>query len=411
MWDTIQKLEYRKKANIPEAAEELQQRLSDRVLLPLPGIHGEKLFLTGISKLRKRSDDLTALYERQSLPWGVRDILLLDAYASATIEGARTTVAQVRRSFDNPKTKDDRMVINAITGSDYAYKYPITEKNIRRLWDKVVDGVCENPQHQGILYRDGMVYIGNSGRVIHIPASPEQLPELMQKWFSYRETTTEDALIASFAAHFYFVYIHPFCDGNGRTSPEQLPELMQKWFSYRETTTEDALIASFAAHFYFVYIHPFCDGNGRTARIVNASQLYHSGYRKMKRLPLSSAINAQLGGYYGSLRDSEICLSGPDGQWMDLSPFVSYMQDAFERCLIDTALSRNTLSEGETMILERMNKNGPGAEITVRKAAKILDRSTSATRTILMGLVEKGYFTLDTSHATYIFRLQQHIPE
>ena len=63
------------------------------------------------------------------------------------------------------------------------------------------------------------------------------------------------------------------------------------------------------------------------------------------------------------------------------------------------------------MILERMNKNGPGAEITVRKAAKILDRSTSATRTILMGLVEKGYFTLDTSHATYIFRLQQHIPE
>lgn len=364
MWDTIQKLEYRKKANIPEAAEELQQRLSDRVLLPLPGIHGEKLFLTGISKLRKRSVDLTALYERQSLPWGVRDILLLDAYASATIEGARTTVAQVRRSFDNPKTKDDRMVINAITGSDYAYKYPITEKNIRRLWDKVVDGVCENPQHQGILYRDGMVYIGNSGRVIHIPASPEQLPELMQKWFSYRETTTEDALIASFAAHFYFVYIHPFCDGNGRT-----------------------------------------------ARIVNASQLYHSGYRKMKRLPLSSAINAQLGGYYGSLRDSEICLSGPDGQWMDLSPFVSYMQDAFERCLIDTALSRNTLSEGETMILERMNKNGPGAEITVRKAAQILDRSTSATRTILMGLVEKGYFTLDTSHATYIFRLQQHIPE
>ena len=49
MWDTIQKLEYREKANISEAKQELQDRLSNRVELPLPGIHGEKLFLTGAS--------------------------------------------------------------------------------------------------------------------------------------------------------------------------------------------------------------------------------------------------------------------------------------------------------------------------------------------------------------------------
>lgn len=364
MWDTIQKLEYRAEANILEAQQELQERLSDRVELPLPGIHGEKLFLTGASKLRKRSAELTALYEKQALPWGVKDVLLLDAYSSATIEGARTTVAQVRKSFDNPKTKDDIMVINAIAGSDYAYKYPITSKNIRRLWEKVVDGVCENPQKKGTLYRDGMVFIGNSGRIIHTPAAPDLLPELMDKWFTYREADREDALTASFVAHFYFVYVHPFCDGNGRT-----------------------------------------------ARILNASQLYHSGYRKMKRLPLSNAINAQIGGYYGSLSDSEIALSGADGKWLDVSPFVSFMQDAFERCLIDASLSRNTLSESETTLLERMNKNGPGAEITADKAAKILKRSNSATRAVLKDLVKKGYLTEDTSHIPHIFRLQQHIPD
>lgn len=43
---------------------------------------------------------------------------------------------------------------------------------------KVVDGVCENPDQKGILYRDGMVYIGNASRIIHTPAPSEQIPEL-----------------------------------------------------------------------------------------------------------------------------------------------------------------------------------------------------------------------------------------
>jgi len=364
MWDTIQKLEYRSRAGILEAKQELEQRLSDQAELPLPGIYGENLLLTGVTKLRKRSAELNALYENLSVPHGVKDIILLDAWSSATIEGARTTVAQVRKSFDDPKTKDDRMVVNAIAGSDYAYKYPITAKNIRRLWDKVVDGVCENHGQKGTMYRDGMVYIGSSNRIIHTPASPEQIPELMERWFAFREAESDDSLTQSFAAHFYFVYVHPFCDGNGRT-----------------------------------------------ARIINASQLYHKGYRKMKRLPLSSAINNQLSGYYSSLADSEISLHGPDGPWLDLSPFVSFMQDAFERCMIDAALSKNKLSVMESAILERMNKVGFHAEITVKKAAQILDCSDAAARTTLKGLAQKGYLTEDRCHSPFLYRLKQHIPK
>lgn len=363
MWDTIQKLEYRSKAGILDAGQELERRLSDQAELPLPGIHGEKLILTGVTKLRKRSTELNALYENLTVPHGVKETILLDAWSSATIEGARTTVAQVRQSFDNPKTKDDRMVVNAIAGSNYAYQYPITAKNIRRLWEKVVEGVCENPDQKGILYRDGMVYIGNASRIIHTPAPSEQIPELMSHWFAFREAESEDILTQSFVAHFYFVYVHPFCDGNGRTT-----------------------------------------------RILNASQLYHSGYRKMKRLPLSSAINNQLSGYYSSLADSEISLQGPDGPWMDLSPFVSFMQDAFERCMIDAALSKNKLSVMESAVLERMNKVGFNAEITVKKAAQILNCSDSAARTTLKGLAQKGYLTEERSHSPFLYRLKQHIP-
>ena len=47
MWDTIQKLEYRARANIEGAQQELNMRLTDRMELPLLGLNGEKLYLTG----------------------------------------------------------------------------------------------------------------------------------------------------------------------------------------------------------------------------------------------------------------------------------------------------------------------------------------------------------------------------
>ncbi len=362
MWDTIKKLKYRADANIPEAKAALETRLHDRMELPLMGINGEKLYLTGVTQLRKRAAELDMLYEKLPEHRGFQDTIILDAWSSATIEGAQTTVNQVRQSFDNPKTKDDRMVINTVLGSKYAYGRPITERNIRRLWNKVVDGVCENEAQQGKLYRSGMVYIAGGGHTVHTPANPEIIPDCMAQLFSFREES------------------------------------------------EDLLIHSFAAHFYFVYIHPFCDGNGRTARILNASQLYHGGYKKMRNLPLSTAINNQLSGYYSSLLDSEAVLNGQEIKWLDLSPFVSYMLDAFERCLIDAALSENNLTVRESKILERMNKVGVHAEITASKAAKILDCSTSSARMVLNGLQRKGYLTIDTGNVPHIYRLEQHYP-
>ena len=137
MFDSIQKLKYRANAGIAQAQEELNNRLNDRMELPLPGLHGEILFLTGVISLREKAAELNAMYEKLPTHCGVKDTILLDAWSSATIEGARTTVEKVRNSFENPKTKDDRMVINTIAGANYAYGRPITSRNIRKLWEKL----------------------------------------------------------------------------------------------------------------------------------------------------------------------------------------------------------------------------------------------------------------------------------
>lgn len=363
MWDTIQKLEYRAKANLSQAKEELNARLTDRLELPLPGLNGEKLYLTGVARLREKAAELEQIYQQLPNTGGVTDNIVLDAWASAMIEGAHITVQQVRQNFAEPKTKDDRMVINTVKASNFAYRNPVTSKNIRKLWESIVEGVCENENLKGIFYRSGPVQIASQDRTIHEPAQAENVPELMEKWFSFR-------------------------DG----------------------TVENPLLRSFICHFYFVYVHPFCDGNGRTARILNASQLYHGGYKKMKRLPLSSSINSHLNGYYRSLTDSEIRIMGKEGYWLDLSPFVSYMLEVFEDCLINAALSKNELTETEAKLLERMNRVGLHAEITVKKAKDILDCSESSARRVLTNLVDKGYLSVDSSQKTYVYRLQQHMP-
>lgn len=373
-WDTIQKLTYRANAGIGLAQAELEYRLRDCAEIPLPGLHGERIYLTGYTALHKKAEELNIMYEKLPVHRGMKEMIILDAWSSATIEGARTTVEKVKQSFADPRTKDDRMVINAVAGSNYAYGRPITDKNIRKLWEKIVDGVCENEEHKGTGYRDGMVYVGSNEEIIHTPA---------------------------------------LC--------EQLPELMEKWFAYCEADTSDLLIRSFVAHFYLVYVHPFCDGNGRIARILNASQLYHSGYKKMKSLPLSNSINSRLRGYYASISDSETVQSGAalgrteSGRrgegWLDISPFVFYMLDVFEHCLTDAALSRNMLTEAEKKLLSRMNKAGLHAEITAGKAAGILRRSESTARAVLKGLAEKGYLRADTSKVPHVYQLQQHFTE
>lgn len=364
MLDSIYQLGYKARAGIGEAQAEIEYRTANRHLLPLSGLNGETMCLTALPELQRRAAELRQLYQRVPESRRTKDVILLDACSSATIEGARTTVERVSRCFSHPDSKDERMVVNTVKGSNYAYKAPITPDNIRHLWEIVVKDVCENERCAGTLYRDGMVFIGSSSQIIHTPAQPDQIKPLMDQAFTFMD---QDEL--------------------------------------------DVLLKAFVFHFCFVYIHPFCDGNGRTARIINASQLYFGGIEHMRALPLVTSINKNLGSYYRSLKESEYTYGAPDSRWLDLTPFVSYMLDMFEQCLIDAALAGNALSASESLLLDKMNRVGPGAEITAVKAASALGLSQSGARKVLRKLVQKGYLELLPGSRPYIYRLSPGIPQ
>ncbi len=63
------------------------------------------------------------------------------------------------------------------------------------------------------------VVSGATGAVVYTPPSPQDVPALMAELTGWLAQTGDiHPVIVSGIAQFQFVHIHPFIDGNGRTS-------------------------------------------------------------------------------------------------------------------------------------------------------------------------------------------------
>jgi Fic family protein len=90
-----------------------------------------------------------------------------------------------------------------------------------------------NPLHQDAKYRSGgmKVVSGNFGKEkIHFVApSAERVPYEMEQFLNWLNNENSlDLVLKSIIAHFWFVTIHPFDDGNGRIARAILDILLAR---------------------------------------------------------------------------------------------------------------------------------------------------------------------------------------
>lgn len=83
-----------------------------------------------------------------------------------------------------------------------------------------------------------------------------------------------------------------------------------------------ALVKAIVAHVYFVWIHPFADGNGRTARLLEFRILLEGGVPSPAAHLLSNHYNLTRSEYYRHLDEASI-------RGGDLVPFVRYAVQGF----------------------------------------------------------------------------------
>jgi Fic family protein len=156
--------------------------------------------------------------------------LVLEAHHTTHIEGTRLTLDQAERlwkgdSVPEADPDDARELLNYRNSIDFVSEYlasgdPITEGLIREIHKRLVEGVRGGSAAPG-QYRKIQNYVVNSatGETIYTPPPAHDVPIMMAELvrFLSSETDTQPVLVSGIA-QFQLVHIHPFLDGNGRTS-------------------------------------------------------------------------------------------------------------------------------------------------------------------------------------------------
>jgi Fic family protein len=156
--------------------------------------------------------------------------LVLEAHHTTHIEGTRLTLEQSKRLLAGEPVpeadpEDVRELLNYRRAFDFVSAHlggggPITEALIREIHGHLVEGVRGGSAAPGE-YRRVQNYVVDSatGEIVYTPPSPQDVPVLMQELVAWlNEPGDMHPVLASGTAQFQLVHIHPFMDGNGRTS-------------------------------------------------------------------------------------------------------------------------------------------------------------------------------------------------
>lgn len=211
------------------------------------------------------------------------------------IEGntlSEKAVEEVLRD-QNPKDTEERETLNAYKALSYiinekvgADECCVTEGMIKKLHEILTDGLNQNDNQPG-QYRLQKIKVGHNFEGERFENIPEQMRAFVQ-------------------------YINS--------------DSVKKW---------GELIRAVIAHFYLVTIHPFSDGNGRTSRMLEDCILYNSEYNKASFFSLSNFYYKHRDEYFSQLDDARFKYNGNLQSFVkfSLKGFCSELQANFDKVM------------------------------------------------------------------------------
>ncbi len=186
-------------------------------------------------------------------------------------------------------------------------------------------------------------------------------------------------------------------------SPERLDAEMEKfldWFNSTENVSY--VVRSAIAHFWFVSIHPFEDGNGRLARILSDMMLARGDKSEFRFYNISSMINKDKKHYYDILEKTQHG-DGDIIEWIlwyantlsvALDEAESMVSTVLNKSLFWQKASSVALSQRQTDMLN-LFLDGYEAKITTKTWASLAKCSADTALRDIHDLVEKGILRED----------------
>ena len=277
-----------------------------------------------------------------------REALIHSAHSSTSIEGNRLSLEQVSELAQGREVmatiKDRQEVLNylGVLGKleTLVKSGSIREEDILRIHHMVTKDTLDDPEECGV-YRKRYVIVGNriTGEVYFRPPANEDVPKLIKDFVN--------------------------------------------WINSEEVKELDPIIEAGIAHYEFVRIHPFVDGNGRTARVLATWVLYKRGFDTKRFFCLDDYYDSDRQSYYNALQSI-------DQSTLDLTNWLEYFVEGVyvsinavkERVirlsserLRMTKRGQIALTERQMRIVEFINQNGRITNRDVREMFKVSDRS------------------------------------
>ena len=187
--------------------------------------------------------------------------------------------------------------------------------------------------------------------------------------------------------------VHFEAPGSSRLDRE-----MEQFLSWFESPKEiDPVLKAGVAHFWFVTIHPFDDGNGRIARAVADLALARSDQSPLRFYSMSTQIEREREAYYQQLEFQQ--KSHTDiTDWLNwflgclgraLDQAEEILSTVFYQTRLWDQINQQVINERQRTVLGRMLDNFQGF-MNTSKYAKMAKCSTDTALRDIQQLVEKG---------------------
>ena len=179
------------------------------------------------------------------------------------------------------------------------------------------------------------------------------------------------------------------------TDVEKEMKLFLDWFN-DDTIQIDPVLKAAIAHFWFIIIHPFDDGNGRIARAISDRMLARSESSKERFYSLSKQILAERNDYYAVLKKIQ--------HNNDITDWLVWFLNCLKTALLETENSMQNIllktefwekhkdiliNERQRLMINKLFDDFYG-KLTTSKWAKITKTSTDTALRDIKDLMEKG---------------------
>lgn len=288
--------------------------------------------------------------------------LMEEAIFSSQMEGAATTrkvAKEMLRKKMTPRDKSQQMIHNNYQTIQFIVRHkdePLSEELLLQVHHLMTDKTMQSPEDAGRIRNNNDVVVENgiTHETMHIPPSYEEIPQFI------------DDLCSFFNEDNPHQFIHP-------------------------------VIRGIIVHFMISYVHPFADGNGRTSRAMFYWYMLRQGYWLTEYLSISRVIA-------NSKKSYEKAFLYAEADGMDIGYFVAYnlrvLEQSFqqlqnyikrkqdEKKAASVFLRMGDFNERQAQII-KMFADDPNVLITIKDLQVRFGVSPTTAKTDMLGLLEK----------------------